>query len=83
MPTATPPSPRYIATWNEQDAGRRPRAGRADSVGRRDVRRPADVERGPDGIAAMIGAAQGQFPGLLFRRAGGPERHHGRARFSW
>lgn len=42
----------------------------------------ADVG-GHDGIAALITAAHGQFPGFAFRLTGAVDGHHDTARFSW
>ncbi|MFF8946111.1 nuclear transport factor 2 family protein [Streptomyces sp. NPDC014864] len=42
----------------------------------------ADVG-GHEGIAAVIAAAQEQFPGFSFRLAGSVDGHHDTARFSW
>jgi hypothetical protein len=38
---------------------------------------------GHDGIDAMIGAVQIQFPGYRFRRVGELDAHHDRVRFTW
>ena len=38
---------------------------------------------GVDGIAAMIGGAQGQFPGHRFELAFGPDAHNDHVRFAW
>ena len=73
----------YIATWNEADPERRRAlAGRvwADDGSYLD---PLMRGEGPDEIAAMIGAAQAQFPGHRFELAAGPDAHHDRVRFSW
>jgi hypothetical protein len=73
----------YIAMWNEQDAGRRRElVGRTLTDDATYVDPLAAVE-GVDGITALIGAVQGQFPGFSFRLAAGPELHHDRARFTW
>lgn len=42
----------------------------------------ADV-RGHEGIAAVITAAHGQFPGFSFRPVGAVDGHHDTARFAW
>jgi hypothetical protein len=73
----------YIAAWNETDAGRR-----REIVARVWAEDGAylDAHRAGEGhaaIAAMIGAAQEQFPGYRFRLASGIEAHHDRVRFSW
>jgi len=74
---------KYIATWNEADA-----AARRDLITQvwapdgRYVDPLADVA-GHEQIDGMIGAVQGQFPGLRFRLAGPVDAHHDQARFTW
>jgi hypothetical protein len=74
---------RYIAAWNETDAAARhslvaslwgPDGSYTDPL--------ADV-RGPDAIAGLIGAAQQQFPGLVFTLGGPVDANHNQARFTW
>lgn len=74
---------RYIAAWNEPDAASR-RALIAETF-TADARYldPLMEGSGHDGLAAMIGAAQGQFPGLRFALSGTVDTHHDRLRFSW
>jgi hypothetical protein len=74
---------KYIATWNEPDAGRR--AALAAEVWTDDGTYLDPLMRGetPDGIATMIGAAQAQFPGHRFELSSGPDAHNGHARFAW
>ena len=74
---------RYIAMWNEQDAGRRRELVARTLTDDATYVDPLAASEGVDGIAAMIGAVQGQFPGFRFRLAAGPELHHDRARFTW
>ena len=73
----------YIAMWNEQDAGRRRELVARALTDDATYVDPLAAGEGVDGITAMIGAVQGQFPGLRFRLAAGPEPHHDRARFTW
>ena len=74
---------RYLAAWNEQDAKRRrdlvARTWSDDGIYVDRVREG----RGHDAIAAMIGKAQGQFPGYRLNLASGIEAHHDYVRFSW
>jgi hypothetical protein len=73
----------YIATWNEADPERRRAlAGRVWTDDGSYVD-PLMQGEGPDEIAAMIGAAQAQFPGHRFELAFGPDAHHDRVRFAW
>ena len=73
----------YIAMWNETEPTRR-RALAADvfteDAGYLD---PVMAGDGHDGIDAMIGAAQQQFPGHRFELTHGPDTHHDRVRFGW
>ena len=73
----------YIASWNETDPERR-RALVAETFSD-DARYldPLMSGEGHDGIAAMIGAAQAQFPGHHFELAYGPDAHHDVVRFAW
>ena len=73
----------YLAMWNEAD----PEARRAlvartvtDDATYLDPMLSGD---GVDGISAMIGAAQAQFPGHRFALHAGPDAHHDCLRFSW
>lgn len=74
---------RYIAAWNEPDAGRRralvsevfaPRATYID---------PMAHSAGHDEINAMIGAVQQQFAGLRFSLHGKQDGHNNVVRFFW
>ena len=74
---------RYIAAWNEPDA-----ASRRDLIAQTFTADASYVDplmegSGHDGLAAMIGAAQSQFPGLRFVLSGNVDAHHDRLRFSW
>ena len=73
----------YIAAWNETDPGRR-----RDIIAQTWSEDGSYLDSHRDGtghaaIDAMIGAAQGQFPGYRVRLSSGIEAHHGRVRFSW
>jgi len=74
---------RYIALWNETDAGRR-----RDLIARTwtktaDYVDPMMQGEGQDGIDAMIQGVQERFPGHQFRRTSDVDTHHDRVRFSW
>jgi hypothetical protein len=73
----------YIASWNEADDERR-RALVAQAF-TDDARYldPLMSGEGVDGIAAMIGAAQAQFPGHRFELVSGPDAHNDVVRFAW
>jgi SnoaL-like domain len=73
----------YIEMWNESDPERR-RELVAQAV-TADARYldPLMAGEGVDGITAMIGGAQQQFPGHRFALHAGPDAHHDRVRFSW
>src|SRR5262249_51341275 len=74
---------RYLAAWNERDPKRRrdliARTWVEDGIYLDAHRRGA----GHDGIDAMIGKAQAQFPGYQLRLVSGIESHNGYVRFSW
>jgi hypothetical protein len=74
---------RYIAIWNETDAGRRRKL--IDEVWAADgsYTDPLADVRGRDQIDAVVAAAQEQFPGLEFRLAGPVDANHNQARFTW
>ncbi|WP_421931709.1 nuclear transport factor 2 family protein [Phenylobacterium sp.] len=74
---------RYIAAWNEADpAARRALVARTWTDGACYLD-PMMAGEGHDGIDAMIGAAQGQFPGLTFTRRGALDAFGDHVRFSW
>jgi len=73
----------YIASWNEGDeARRRALVARAFADDARYLD-PLMTGEGTDGIAAMIGAAQAQFPGHRFELSFGPDTHNDVVRFAW
>jgi hypothetical protein len=73
----------YIAAWNETDPATRraliARTWTEDGC----YLDPLMSGEGHDGIDAMVGAVQTQFPGHRFRRTGELDTHHDRVRFSW
>jgi hypothetical protein len=73
----------YIASWNEGDEARRrelvARTWTADGT----YVDPLMTGAGTDGLTAMIGAAQEQFPGHHFELAFGPDTHNDVVRFAW
>lgn len=74
---------RYIAIWNETDAGRR--RALIDETWIEDALYVDPMMRG-DGradIDAMIAAIQERFPGHRFRRTSEVDAHNGRLRFRW
>ncbi|MFC4150135.1 nuclear transport factor 2 family protein [Micromonospora mangrovi] len=73
---------RYIESWNETEPAQRRLL--IDEVWAEDGRYtdPLAVVEGRDAIAALIGAVQGQFPGLRFS-LGPVDAHHDIARFTW
>jgi hypothetical protein len=73
----------YIATWNEPDPERRLRLIAQTWSEDASYLDPLMSGQGQDGISAMIGAAQEQFPGHRFELVDGPDAHHDRVRFTW
>ena len=73
----------YIAVWNETDPGvRRELIARTWTEDGSYID-PLMSGAGHDGIDAMIGGVQTQFPGFRFRRTGELDAHNDRVRFSW
>ena len=74
---------RYIAAWNETDPGRR--RGLVDSLWAQagSYTDPLADAHGREEIDGLIGAMQGQFPGLVFRLFGPVDANHNQARFTW
>ncbi|MFB9830639.1 nuclear transport factor 2 family protein [Actinoallomurus acaciae] len=74
---------RYIDVWNEKDpAARRAQVEALFAADGRYVDPLADVT-GHDGIDAVIGAVQQQFPEFVFRLGPSVDAHHDLARFTW
>jgi hypothetical protein len=74
---------RYIAAWNATEAGARAQLVAATWTPAASYRDPMMAGEGHDGIDAMIAGAQGQFPGLVFRRRGALDAYGDVVRFSW
>lgn len=74
---------RYIAMWNETDAGRRRQiiAGLWTDSGR--YVDPLMQGDGPSGIDAMVQGVQARFPGFRFKLVGKVDGHNDRLRFGW
>jgi hypothetical protein len=73
----------YIACWNERDSDARQALVAATFTDDADYLDPLMSGRGVDEIAAMIGAAQQQFPDHEFSLSADPDIHSDRLRFSW
>ena len=73
----------YIAAWNEGDADRRRALVGETWTEDGTYVDPLMAGSGPDEIAAMIGAAQAQFPGHRFELDFGPDAHNDVVRFAW
>lgn len=74
---------RYLAVWNERDDfTRRARIAQLFSAEATYID-PMMRGSGIDGIDAMIGAAQRQFPGHHFFLHGTPDGHNDVVRFAW
>ncbi len=67
---------RYIAAWNETDPGTRRELIARTWAEDGSYLDPLMSGEGHDGINAMIGAAQTQFPGYRFRRTGELDAHN-------
>ena len=73
----------YLAAWNETDAERRRSLVAATWTEDGSYLDPMMAGAGTEQIAAMIGAAQAQFPGHRFELAVGPDAHNDVVRFTW
>ncbi len=74
---------RYIASWNETDAGRRRAAIDQLYTERCGYTDPLAAVSGREGIDAFIAGVQKQFPGAVFTLASKVDAHHDQARFTW
>jgi SnoaL-like domain len=74
---------RYLAAWNETDPQRRRAA--IEEAFTDDIRYvdPLAAVEGHAALDGLIGAVQGQFPGLVFTPGGTVDAHHQQARFTW
>ncbi|SOE06630.1 nuclear transport factor 2 family protein [Streptomyces sp. Ag109_G2-15] len=74
---------RYFEAWNATDAEALAKAVAAAWTEDGTYTDPLADVRGHEGIAAVIRAAQEQFPGFEFRLAGEVDGNHHIARFGW
>jgi len=74
---------RYIAAWNETDAAARRALVGSLWAADGSYTDPLADACGPDAIAGLIGAAQRQFPSLVFTLGGPVDANHNQARFTW
>jgi len=74
---------RYIASWNETDAGRRRDLVAGVWTENASYVDPLMKGDGHAGIDAMIAAVQERFPGHRFRRLCEVDAHNDRIRFAW
>ena len=74
---------RYIAMWNETDAGRRQALIDRTWTERASYLDPVMQGDGRSGIDAMVAGVQQRFPGHRFRRTSEVDAHHDRLRFCW
>ena len=74
---------RYIDAWNAADAERRGELVASVWTEQGTYLDPLMSGSGHDGIAAMIGRAQQQFPEHRFELSFGPDAHSDRVRFAW
>jgi hypothetical protein len=73
----------YLEAWNETDASVRRSLVASLWAADGSYTDPLADVRGPDAIAGLIGAAQQQFPGLVFTLGGTVDANHNQARFTW
>jgi len=83
MTDATNKAERYIAIWNEEDAGRR-KALIAEGWTENAVYiDPLMRGEGHEQINALVEAVQTRFPGFRFNLIGAADGHGDNLRFSW
>ncbi|WTW97906.1 nuclear transport factor 2 family protein [Streptomycetaceae bacterium NBC_01309] len=73
----------YLAAWNATDAAERRAWVEAVYAADATYTDPLAAVAGHDGIDGIIGAVQGQFPGLVFTLGGPVDGHHDIVRFQW
>ena len=73
----------YLSVWNETDEAARAAKIAATFAEEIEYTDPLASVHGHAELGALVGAAQGQFPGLVFRLAGAPDAHHDLVRFTW
>ncbi|GLW06343.1 isomerase [Microtetraspora sp. NBRC 13810] len=74
---------RYLAAWNETDAGLRAEAVAALWTADGGYTDPLADVRGHAAIGQVIGAVHEQFPGFVFTPKGTADGHGRLARFAW
>lgn len=73
----------YLATWNATDTGELRSLLEAHWSPEATYTDPLAEVAGHDGVAALVGAVQAQFPGFVFTAVGQPDAHHRQVRFQW
>ncbi|ONM50157.1 nuclear transport factor 2 family protein [Nocardia donostiensis] len=73
----------YLEAWNVTDPTARKAAVARVFAADAAYTDPLMAVRGHEEIDAGIAAAQGQFPGWVFRLAGPIDAHHDQVRFTW
>ncbi|MCF2525920.1 nuclear transport factor 2 family protein [Yinghuangia soli] len=74
---------RYLAVWNETDPAKRQKLAEAAFTPEATYTDPLAAVAGRDAVDMVIGAVQGQFPGLVFTLGGPVDGHHDIVRFTW
>ena len=74
---------RYIAMWNETDAGRRRSLIAKTWADGANYLDPVLQGEGRDGIDDMVKAVHAKYPDYRFARISDVDAHHDRARFAW
>ena len=73
----------YLATWNATDPGELRALLEAHWSPEATYTDPLAEVAGHEGVAALVGAVQAQFPGFVFTAVGQPDAHHRQVRFQW
>ena len=74
---------RYIAVWNETDAGKRRELIAKTFTEATHFVDPLQEGEGRAGIAALVDGVQQKFPDYRFRRVGAVDAFRDRLRFRW
>ncbi|RYG49252.1 nuclear transport factor 2 family protein [bacterium] len=83
METFTELADRYIAAWNETDPDRRRALIAATYTEGATYLDPLMKGEGHEGLHALVGGVQAQFPGYRFSRTGPVDAHGDHLRFGW
>ena len=73
----------YLDTWNATDTDARRTLLEAHWSPAVTYVDPMAEVSGHEGVEALVGGVQAQFPGFVFTPVGDPDAHHRQVRFQW